>query len=159
TLTPEPLDRPGWVYEEKYDGIRAVAYREKGAVRLVSRNLIDRTDGFPHVVKALEKLPDGDFVLDGELVALDAQGVSRFQLGQQGATVRFALFDCLMRDGAWLLERPLSDRRAALETMVPARGLGPLMRARRVDGDGLSAYRTAKENGWEGIIAKDVSSP
>src|SRR5581483_10288966 len=103
TLTDAPFHRDGWVYEEKYDGIRALAMRERGAVRLLSRNLIDRSSGFPQVVEALEKLPGGDFVLDGELVTLDAQGVSRFQLWQQGGNVRFAVFDCLERDGAWLL--------------------------------------------------------
>jgi bifunctional non-homologous end joining protein LigD len=159
TLVSEPFHRPGWVYEEKYDGIRALAYRHAGAVRLVSRNLIDRTDGFPHVAAALEKLPDGDFVLDGELVALDEEGVSRFQLWQQGQSVRFAVFDCLQKDGKLLLERPLDERRAALEALVPARGAGPLLRARRLDVDGLTAYRLAKESGWEGIIAKDVTSP
>jgi bifunctional non-homologous end joining protein LigD len=159
TLVSEPFDRAGWVYEEKYDGIRALAYRERGVVRLVSRNLIDRTDGFPQVVAALEKLPDGDFMLDGELVALDETGVSRFQLWQQGASVRFAVFDCLQRDGKPLLERPLSERRTALEALVPARGVGALMRARRLDGDGVAAYRLAKQSGWEGIIAKDAASP
>src|SRR3954447_11593757 len=92
TLVAEPFDRPGWVYEEKYDGIRALAHREGGEVRLVSRKLIERTAGFPQVVAALEALPGGDFVLDGELVTLDEEGVSRFQLWQQGASARFAVF-------------------------------------------------------------------
>jgi bifunctional non-homologous end joining protein LigD len=158
TLADAPFHRDGWVYEEKYDGIRAVAYRDRGGVKLLSRNLIDRTSGFPHVAAALEKLPGKDFVLDGELVTLDEQGVSRFQLWQQGGSVRFAVFDCLKSDGESLLDRPLLERRTALDALVPARGAGPLLRARRLPDDGFGAYRMAKENGWEGIIAKDAAS-
>jgi bifunctional non-homologous end joining protein LigD len=157
TLVDAPFDRAGWVYEEKYDGIRALAHRNKGEVRLLSRNLIDRTAGFPHVVRALQALPGEDFILDGELVTLDREGVSRFQLWQQGGAVRFAVFDCVMRDGVSLIERPLHERRAAVEALVPEHD-GPLLRARRLSGDGLSAYRLAKQNGWEGIIAKDESA-
>jgi bifunctional non-homologous end joining protein LigD len=158
TLEDAPFHRDGWVYEEKYDGIRALAYRRRGEVRLLSRNLIDRTNGFPHVVHALQKLAGGDFILDGELVTLDEEGVSRFQLWQQGGSVRFAVFDCLERDGVSLLEQPLTARRAALEALISTRP-GPLLRARRLPLDGLAAYQHAKDNGWEGIIAKDESAP
>ncbi len=163
TLFPEPFDRPGWVYEEKYDGIRAMAYRSKGRVRLVSRNLKDLTGEFPEVARAVERLPGGDLVLDGEIVAFDARGVSRFQLLQRragGEPVRlaFAVFDCLRRGSEGLLRRPLRERRAALEAVVPDRA-GVLLLARRVPGDGFAAYRTAQRSGWEGILAKDESSP
>jgi bifunctional non-homologous end joining protein LigD len=158
TLVDAPFHRDDWVYEEKYDGIRALAYRRNGEVQLLSRNLIERTKGFPHVVHALQQLVGGDFILDGELVTLDAQGVSRFQLWQQGGSVRFAVFDCLMRDGVSLVERPLKERRAAVEALVPAHDTA-LLRARRLEGDGLAAYRFAKDSGWEGIIAKDEGAP
>jgi bifunctional non-homologous end joining protein LigD len=159
TLVDAPFHRDGWVYEEKYDGIRALAYRRKGEVQLLSRNLIDRTNGFPHVVHALEKLAGGDFILDGELVTLDEDGVSRFQLWQQGGSVRFAVFDCLKHEGVSLVDRPLTVRRAALEALVPVQKGSPLLRARRLPTDGLAAYRHAQQNGWEGIIAKDESAP
>ena len=82
TLVPEPFRRAGWVFEEKYDGIRTLAYRHGKDVRLISRNAQDLTAGFPEIVSALERLPGKDFILDGEIVALDAKGVSRFQLLQ-----------------------------------------------------------------------------
>src|SRR2546425_7599107 len=69
-----------WVYEEKYDGIRALAYRDGDRVRLLSRTLQDLTDGFVSVCDSVRALGDRDLVLDGELVVVDREGVSRFQL-------------------------------------------------------------------------------
>lgn len=162
TLTQKPFHREGWVYEEKYDGIRIVARRRSGRVHLFSRSLQDVTPEFPEIARALDEVPDGDFVLDGEIVAFDRDGISRFQLLQRrahGERVRLAYvaFDCPERAGVSLLRRPLAERREALEQIVPERGV--LMRARRLPPDGLVAYRLAQERGWEGIIAKDDTSP
>lgn len=162
TLVPEAFDAPGWVYEEKYDGVRALAYRRGGRVRLFSRNELELTQEFPEIAADLAKLPGGDQVLDGEIVALDRRGVSRFQLLQRrangrSARSRFAIFDCLERDGRSLLEAPLAERRRALEALVPPRS-GTLLRARRLVRDGLASYRIAQERGWEGIVAKDEAS-
>jgi bifunctional non-homologous end joining protein LigD len=156
TLADEPFDKPGWVYEEKYDGIRGLAVRVGGTVQLWSRNLIDRSANFPQIIGALRSLPDGDFLLDGEVVVFDPAGVSRFQLWQQGAPV-FVVFDCLVRDGKDLMSQPLSERRAQLEKLVPD-GEGVLRRSRRLQMDGLKAYAFAQAHGWEGILAKDQSS-
>jgi len=71
TLVPKPFHRPGWVYEEKYDGIRTLAYRRRRRIRLYSRNLNDLTAEFPDITCALQGLVGGDFVLDGEIVAFD----------------------------------------------------------------------------------------
>ncbi|HEV8642415.1 MAG TPA: non-homologous end-joining DNA ligase [Methylomirabilota bacterium] len=163
TLVPEPFHRPGWVYEEKYDGVRALAYRRGRRLRLYSRNLKDITAEFPEIAAALEALPGGDFGLDGEIVAFDRHGVSRFQLLQRralGERIRplYAIFDGLGRDGVGLLRRPLAERRRTLEAIVPPRR-GVLMRARRLPPNGLTAYRLAQKRGWEGIVAKDDSSP
>jgi bifunctional non-homologous end joining protein LigD len=160
TLVPEAFERPGWVYEEKYDGVRALAYRRRRRVQLYSRNELELTREFPEICRALAELPGGDFVLDGELVALDRRGVSRFQRLQRrgdGTGSRFAVFDCLERDGKSLLELPLRERRRALEALIPARG-GVLLRSRRLTKGGLAGFHTAEERGWEGIVAKDETS-
>jgi bifunctional non-homologous end joining protein LigD len=162
TLVPEPFHRPGWVYEEKYDGIRTLAYRRRPGVRLYSRSGNDITAEFGEIARALQALPGGPFVLDGEIVAFDRRGISRFQLLQRRAMGEriepaFAIFDCLERNGEVLLRAPLSQRRRALEAIVPRRGNG-LLHARRVGPDGLTAYRTAQRHGWEGIIGKDGAS-
>jgi len=163
TLSPGIVEGPEWVFEEKYDGIRAVAGRERGRVKIWSRTLQDLTGGFPHVVAAVEALGDGNLMIDGELVALDAKGVSRFQLlqrrGSAGASpTRYAIFDLLEEDGRSLMSRPLSERRATLERLV-GRLTVPLFVSRRLVRDGKAAYREAKRLGWEGIIAKDERSP
>ena len=162
TLSPGIVEGPDWVFEEKYDGIRAVAGREDGRVKIWSRTLQDLTGGFPHIVDALTALPDGDIMVDGELVALDKEGVSRFQLLQRrgiaGASpTRYAVFDLLEQDGRSLMSRPLSDRRAALDRLLGRRTV-PLFVSRRLVHDGKAAYGEAKRLGWEGIIAKDERS-
>ncbi len=162
TLSPGIVEGPDWVFEEKYDGIRAVAGREDGRVKIWSRTLQDLTGGFPHIVDALTALPDGDIMVDGELVALDKEGVSRFQLLQRrgiaGASpTRYAVFDLLEQDGRSLMSRPLSDRRAALDRLLGRRTV-PLFVSRRLVNDGKAAYGEAKRLGWEGIIAKDERS-
>jgi DNA ligase D-like protein (predicted ligase) len=158
TLVGEPFDRPGWVYEEKYDGFRILAYKEGDEVRLLSRNDLDRTATFPEIAEAVRGLPDRTLLLDGEAVAFDRRHVSRFQLLQRGS-VRpvLAVFDCLYRSGRDLRREPLSVRRAALEEAV--RGApAELLVSRRLAADGLAAYRTAKRRGLEGLVAKDAAS-
>ncbi len=162
TLSPSIVEGPERVFEEKYDGIRAVAARERGRVRIWSRTLQDLTKGFPHVVEAVGALDGGDLVLDGELVALDAKGVSRFQLLQRrgmagGGATRYAVFDLLIHDGRSLMKRPLVERREVLEQIV-GRRTDPIFISRRMVRDGKAAYREAKRLGWEGIIAKDERS-
>ena len=163
TLSPIVVEGPEWVFEEKYDGIRALAGRERGRVKMWSRMLQDLTAGFPHVALAVAALPGGDLLLDGELVALDAKGVSRFQLlqrrGAAGASpTRYAVFDLLELEGRTLIRRPLGERRSALERLIGLRA-DPFFVSRRLVRDGKAAYREAKRLGWEGIIAKDEGSP
>src|SRR5271165_453612 len=100
TLAPEPFDKPGWTYEEKYDGDRMLAYKEEDRVRLLSRNGMDRTDNFPEIAAAIRSLQPVTLLLDGEVVVFDKKGVSRFQLLQQdkGEPV-YAVSDCLFREG------------------------------------------------------------
>lgn len=157
TLAEAPFHRDGWVYEEKYDGIRGVAVRAGGVVQIFSRNLIDRTSGFPAIVAALEALPGGDFMLDGEIVVFDEDGVSQFMRWGSGEAT-YMVFDCLVREGERITALTLEERRAAMEELVPAGGKGRVRRSRRVPGDGLAAYALAVERGWEGIIAKDPGS-
>src|SRR2546429_1014127 len=163
TLSPSVVEGPEWVFEEKYAGLRALAGRERGRVKMWSRMLQGLTTGFPHVARAMATLPGGDLLLDGELVALDAKGVSRFQLlqrrGAAGASPpRYAVFDLLELEGRTLVRRPLSERRSALARLI-GRRTDPLFVSRRLVRDGKAAYREAKRLGWEGIIAKDEGSP
>jgi bifunctional non-homologous end joining protein LigD len=158
TLVDAPFQEPGWIYEEKYDGIRIVATKDGGRVQLVTRNLIDRTADFPDIVAAIARLPAPTLVLDGEIVVFDADGISRFQLfGADGRRKPvYVVFDLLFARGHDLRRRPLVERRAALEKEVATGGL--LKLARRLAANGLEAFELARERGLEGIVAKDPAS-
>jgi bifunctional non-homologous end joining protein LigD len=177
TLVHEPFHKPGWVYEEKYDGYRILAYKEGSRVRLYSRNAIDRTDRFSDVATAMNTLRSPTLLLDGEVSVFDREGVSRFQLLQNLSTGKsvFAVFDCLYKDGQDLRRRPLSERRVALEESLgpnkfPAKTrnkvgsskVAPnkiIVPSARLASDGLEAYRLAIQRKFEGLVAKDLSSP
>lgn len=158
TLVAEPFDRPGWVYEEKYDGYRILAYKEGKRVRLLSRNEIDRTDRYPNVVAAIADLRPPTLLLDGEVVSFDKKAVSRFQLLQEstGEPV-YAVFDCLFRAGEDLRRAPLSHRCDTLEKLIVSSKA--LFLSRRLAANGLDAFRTAQRRGYEGLVAKDLTSP
>jgi len=160
TLTDGPFHRPGWVYEEKYDGIRVLAEKDGAKIRLFSRNLRDRTADFPEIVAAIAGLPAPTLVLDGEVVVFEVSRVSRFQLLQRRedakATPVYALFDCLFARGQDLCGRPLAERRRVLEAEVTEKP--PLQLARRLADDGLKAFETARRLGLEGLVAKNLTS-
>src|SRR5690348_17272800 len=84
TLVSKPFHEPGWIYEEKYDGYRLLAYKEGARVTLLSRNAKDRTGSFAEIASAIAELPARTLLLDGEAVAFDKDAISRFQLMQQG---------------------------------------------------------------------------
>ncbi len=158
TLVDAPFHEPGWVYEEKYDGIRILAEKDGRRVRLVTRNLIDRSADFPEVAAAVAKLPAPTLLLDGEVVLFDPKGISRF--GLFGADTRrkpvYVVFDVLYARGRDLRRLPFAERRAILEKEV--RPGGPLRLARRLASDGFKAFEAARERGLEGIVAKDAAS-
>lgn len=158
TLVRQAFQREGWVYEEKYDGVRILAYKQDQKVKLKSRNDVDRTGNYAKIADAVLKLRPATLLLDGEVVAFDRSRVSRFQLLQKGSSrVSYAVFDLLYKDGQDLRKRPLSRRRATLEAIV--NGTGVLLLSQQLAKDGLKAFERAKEQGFEGLVAKDLSSP
>ena len=161
TLVREPFDAPGWVYEEKYDGYRILAYKEGGRVTLLSRNAKDRTATFSKIAEAVAALPVGTALLDGEVVSFDRRNVSRFQLLQNlESEPRYAVFDCLYFDGRDLRAESLTARRAALENLVGknAGKRATIFLSTRLARNGLDAYRVAQRKGFEGVVAKDQSA-
>jgi len=124
TLVREPFHRDGWVYEEKVDGWRIVAYKDGDRVRLVSRNGVDHTRRYQDVAAAVAKLSARALVLDGEVEILDEQLRSRFEWLRQpdpeavASPPIFMAFDLLYHDRRDLTGRPLRDRRARLEDVV-----------------------------------------
>jgi bifunctional non-homologous end joining protein LigD len=158
TLADSPFKNPDWVFEEKYDGVRILAYKEGSRITLLTRNNIDRTQDFASIAEALKKLKPRTLLLDGEVIVADKKGVSRFQLLQRGTgQPQYAVFDCLYADGKDLRKQPLQARREILERSVkPA---SPLLLAKRLSSDGVAAFEIASRKGFEGIVAKRVMSP
>jgi bifunctional non-homologous end joining protein LigD len=158
TLVTQPFEKPGWVYEEKYDGFRILAYKEGAKVSLLSRNAKDRTETYLNIVAAIAKVPDRTLLLDGEVVAFDNRRVSRFQLLQEGMVPPlYAVFDCLYQNGRDLRAEPLSARRGIMEAAI--QGSERLFPSHRLAENGLEAFRVAKTKGYEGMVAKDLTSP
>jgi bifunctional non-homologous end joining protein LigD len=156
TLTAEPFEKAGWVYEEKYDGDRVLAYKEDDHIRLLSRSAEDRTDRFPSIAQAILNLEPASLVLDGEVVVFDKRGVSRFQLLQQGGEPSYAVFDCLFCEGKDLRGESLATRRTAMENAIGSSRV--LLPSQRLATNGLQAFRLAKRRGYEGLVAKDLAS-
>ena len=160
TLTDKPFDDPDWIFETKWDGFRLMAEIKDGSVALYSRNLIDLSSKYPSVRAALCKV-NGFAVIDGELVALDAHGRSRFQLLQNAereeVRLRYCVFDLLYLDGQDLRERPLIERKETLEKVLPRDPL--LQYSTHVWDKGAAAFKRAARAGEEGIMAKLATSP
>jgi bifunctional non-homologous end joining protein LigD len=110
-----------WTFEIKFDGYRCIAVKRGREVTLFSRNKKVLNKRFPRVVDALASL-EGDFVLDGELVAFDSQGRPSFQVLQNNMSrdlpLYFYAFDLLNRNGDLLLNFPIERRRELLERLL-----------------------------------------
>ena len=122
TLIDAPFDNPAWVFESKWDGFRLVAKIENRSVTLYSRSGLIVSDNYKPIAKALEKVGK-DAVIDGELVALDERGVSRFQLLQNAlntsANLHYCVFDIMFLDGKDLRGLPLVERKKQLKALLP----------------------------------------
>jgi len=171
-IAEKPFDGADWLFELKLDGVRTLAIREGERVRLFGRNGRDITHRYPEVKLALSKLPFDRFVLDGEIVALDDQGRSNFQLLQRrmhaedsGQIARMSLampvvcwaFDLLAFGGYDLRPLPLERRKQILAQRV--RGEGPVRYSDHVIGRGRDFFALAAETHLEGIVAKRRSAP
>jgi bifunctional non-homologous end joining protein LigD len=160
TLTDAPFDDPGWVFEEKWDGFRMVAEIEGGKVTLYSRNGTVVSDRYKPVTAALGAIGH-DAVIDGELVALDRHGVSRFQLLQNAlrgaADLRYCVFDIMVLDGEDLRGLPLTERKQRLRAILPVNDL--LVFSEHRAEHGKRYFKEAGRKGLEGIMAKRADSP
>lgn len=159
TLVDEPFHLPGWIYEEKYDGIRILAYKESSHVSLITRNGIVRTERYPAIAAAVSKLKPRTLLLDGEVVVFDKQNVSHFQLLQQGkGPVKYAVFDCLYLNGKDFRASPLRERREMLTALLRGGGTGTVVLSEELAADGLKAFDVAKKRKLEGLVAKNLDS-
>jgi bifunctional non-homologous end joining protein LigD len=163
TLARLPFHRDGWVYEEKIDGWRMLAYKDGASVRLISRNAVDWTSRFRELVAAIAKLRPHVLVLDGEIAVFDKKFVSRFELlcDPDPAVLctppMFIVFDVLPIGRQDVRRRPLERRRPLLEEAIA--GADVVLPVRRLDANGARAWKTVERRGLEGFVAKDPTAP
>jgi bifunctional non-homologous end joining protein LigD len=152
-----------WQYEIKLDGFRALALRDAAGSRLLSRNNKDLAGRFPEIAAAVDRLELDDAIIDGEIVALDDQGRSSFQLlqgndsGVQRPPVLFFAFDLLRLNGEDLRALPLTERRARLEPLL-AGAVGPVRFSATLGTDAERLLTQARKLGLEGLIGKRPQS-
>ena len=158
-LTDERFSDPDWIFERKLDGIRCVASKSGGDVRLLSRNELDLNGRFPEVAAALADDPADELVLDGEVVAFAGANTSFERLARRGharVSVFLYLFDAMFLDGRDVRAMPLLERKRLLRRALGYHGPLRLTPYRRRDGEAL--YEEACRKGWEGLIAKRADS-
>jgi len=160
TLVDEPFDEPGWLYEIKWDGYRAISYLEKGGTGIYSRNNLEFTQ-FTSISESLDSL-NLNAILDGEIVALKDDGSADFGALQnwkntQRAKLHYYLFDILWLEGYSLLSLTLSQRRQVLEAIVPKEHES-LKLSQAYLTSGIDFFDAAKRMKLEGIIAKRADS-
>jgi bifunctional non-homologous end joining protein LigD len=162
TLIRRSFHHEGWVYEEKVDGWRMLAYKVAGSVKLVSRNGLDHSRRFPGIVAALRTL-DGSLIFDGEVAVYDAQLVSRFEWLRHASPPDlstpplFMVFDCLHARNKDLRKQPFYVRRNVIEDLLDEQDT--VLPVRRLADDGLKAWQQVIERGYEGLVGKDPESP
>ena len=138
TLTEERFSGVDWLFERKFDGIRLLAYKDGGDVRLYSRNRLPQQH--PALARVIARLPVHDLILDGES-AWDGSGA-------------YHVFDILWLDGRSVTALPLEERRALLSALPFEE---PMHRVELVEHE--RPWELACKEGWEGVIAKRRGSP
>lgn len=152
-----------WIYELKFDGVRALAIKNGEGIDLISRNAKDFTGKFPEIAAALKGLRCKDAVLDGEIVALDRAGRSSFQLlqarelGGERPPIFYYVFDVIQLDGKDLTSVPLLQRKAMLKALLA--DLPDRVRfSASIQAESDRVLKEMKARGLEGVIAKRKQS-
>jgi DNA ligase D-like protein (predicted ligase) len=155
-LTQERFSDPDWIFERKLDGIRCIAIRDGGAVKLLSRNDLSLNGRYPGVVADLEDQACKRFAIDGEVVAFEGTRTSFQALGRSDASIFYYVFDLLWLDGEDVRDRPLRERKSLLKDALNFQNHVRLTAHRNEEGEAMFAEACAK--GWEGVIAKRADS-
>jgi bifunctional non-homologous end joining protein LigD len=150
-----------WIYEIKWDGYRAIADVNYDTVKLFSRNGNSFNDAYPLVVKGLKDLAI-DAVVDGEIIIVDKEGRSNFQLLQYYGSddnhpIEFRVFDVLFINGKNLCDLPLTERKGKLKDLI-GEGNEIIKYSDHIEEKGEEFFNLAMENDLEGIIAKRADS-
>ncbi len=158
-----------WIYQVKWDGVRILAYCDGSEFQLYNRKLNERTMQFPELINR-GYCRASSFILDGEVIALAADGKPSFHevmrrdgirrsenvsIAQKEVSITYMIFDIVYLNGQWLNNRPLSDRLELLqEFVIPT----PTVQLVASHPEGESLFRVVEQNGMEGIVCKDTHS-
>jgi len=170
TLVDRPFSSPDWLFELKYDGVRAVVRRTGGKLSVQGRSGRDETARYPELQNLVGFLDADDCLIDGEIVALDPDGHPSFERLQHRMQLRpaeaerasqeqpvvFMAFDLLFAQGRDLMRMPLELRKRALRAAI--RDGGVVRYADHVEEEGETFYAKVREAGLEGVVAKRSGS-
>jgi bifunctional non-homologous end joining protein LigD len=163
---PSPADRPpsgaDWVYEIKLDGFRMMVRRNPAGVRLLTRNNYDWTGRFPLIAEAAGALRARSFLIDGEAVACDGDGLpvfDRLRYRRQDGRLFLFAFDLLELNGGDMLREPLEVRKATLASVLAKGRSGLRFNDHCDDLPADVVFRHACKLGFEGIVRKRLGSP
>ncbi len=156
TLVQSLPEGSQWLYEVKLDGYRALVIKHDESVRVISRNEKDLTANYPGIVRAAAKVHASSAILDGEVVALDANGRPSFQALQHRSahpshSIAYYAFDLLELDGRDLTREPLQSRRTLLPAVLKGSGL---LLSMELEGSATDVVSAVSQLGLEGVIAK-----
>ena len=158
-LMDDPPTAGDWSYELKFDGIRACAIKDGSKVSLISRNGNELRTRYPEVADAVKEFPVDECAIDGEVVALDDEGRSSFQLLQglemegRKSPIRFYVFDLMQLNGRSLTGLPLAVRKEVLAKICD--GIGdPIRYSGEIGGDATVLLNEVHRRGLEGLIGK-----
>src|SRR5215469_2945403 len=161
-LPVDKLPEGDWLYEIKFDGYRALAFKAGKEVRLLSRNRTNFGNDYPQLIDALKSLGAKQATIDGEIAAFDNKGKSSFQLLQSYGKAKktplvYYAFDLLSLDGLDLRERPLTERRKLLAKLL---GKAPpnIRFSEELRGTREELLQVARQFQLEGLIAKRPDS-
>ncbi|MBT8296317.1 MAG: DNA ligase D, partial [Gramella sp.] len=151
---------PAWIYELKWDGYRILSHIQNGKVSLTSRNGISYNSRFPNLVRDLEAISH-EAILDGEVVALNSQGLPDFQELQNynensNLQLRYYVFDMLFLNGHSMVNLPLTDRKSLIPEILQDADLS--IYCDHIEGMGIAFYEKAIHAGMEGVMAKKADS-
>jgi bifunctional non-homologous end joining protein LigD len=166
TLVADPPAGDEWLHEVKFDGYRVLCRIQRGAVRLLTRRQQDWTERMQSVAATAAGLPVSNAILDGEVVALEADGRSSFQALQRafseggGSGLVYYAFDLLYLDGHDLRAAPLEERKRALEALLQRAPQQTTIRySDHVLGGGEAFHHEACRLALEGVVAKRRDAP
>jgi bifunctional non-homologous end joining protein LigD len=160
TLVDKPFDEPGWIYEVKWDGYRALSYLNAGGVEIRSRNNKSFNEKFYPIYNALKEWKV-NAIVDGEILVLNDKGAADFAdlqnwRSEADGHLVYYVFDILWLDRTNLMNTPLEERRKILKSIMPKNSL--IKMSETFDATGTEFFSLIDKMGLEGIIAKKAAS-